>query len=280
MKIVVTGSSGFIGTNLVKRLRKLEHKVTELDIITGIDITNWDKIKNISAFDALIHLAARIFVPDSYKYPHAMYNLNIVGTLNALELCRINKAKMVFASSYVYGTPKYLPIDEKHPTAAFNPYSRSKLISENLCKSYNVDFGVPIVIFRPFNIYGIGLNENFLIPLILSQIRKSGKIKLKDPRPKRDFIHVDDAVAAYVKALDLKSENLEIFNIGSGVSYSVKEIAEKLASNFSEDIAIGFSNEIRKKEVINTVADISLAKKKMRWEPVISLNDGLKGLCR
>ena len=279
MKIIVTGSGGFIGTNLVKRLRNLKHEVTELDIINGIDITDWEQIKGISGFDAFIHLAAIIFVPDSYKYPHAMYNLNIGGTLNALELCRINNAKMVYASSYVYGVPQYLPIDEKHPTVAFNPYCRSKLISEDLCRSYNEDFGVPIVIFRPFNIYGKGLNENLLIPLILKQIRRSGKITLKDPRPKRDFIHVNDAVAAYVKALDFKSDNLEIFNLGFGVSYSVKEIAGMMASNFSADIDIEFSNEVRKSEVLDTVADIALIKTKIGWEPLISFEDGLKGLC-
>jgi UDP-glucose 4-epimerase len=294
MKIIVTGSSGFIGTHLVKKLRELKHEVTELDIINGIDITDWEQINNISRFDVFIHLAARIFVPDSYKFPREMYNLNIGGTLNVLELCRINNAKMVYASSYVYGVPQYLPIDEKHPTVAFNPYCRSKLISEDLCRSYNEDFGVPIVVFRPFNIYGKGLNENLLIPLILSQIRKSGKIILKDPRPKRrksgkiilkdprpkrDFIHVDDAVAAYIKALDFKSDDLEIFNLGSGISYSVKEIAEMLASNFSEDIKIEFSNEIRKNEVLDTVADISSIKNKVGWEPVISFSDGLKGLC-
>ena len=279
MKIIVTGSSGFIGTNLVKKLRELKHKVTELDIINGIDITKWEQIKNVSGFDVLIHLAARIFVPDSYKFPREMYNLNIGGTLNVLELCRINNAKMVYASSYVYGVPQYLPIDEKHPTAAFNPYCRSKLISEDLCRSYNKDFGVPIVIFRPFNIYGKGQNENFLIPLILSQLKKTGKISLKDPRPKRDFIHVDDAVAAYVKALDFKSDNLEIFNLGSGISYSVKEIAEMMASNFSEDIKIEFSNDIRKNEVLDTVADISSIKNKVGWEPVKSFYNGLKDLC-
>ncbi len=279
MKIIVTGSSGFVGTNLVKNLRELKHEVTELDITNGVDITNWEQVKNISGFDIIIHLAARIFVPDSYKFPREMYNLNIGGTLNALELCRMNNAKMIYASSYVYGVPQYLPIDEKHPTVAFNPYCRSKLISEDLCRSYNKDFSVPIVVFRPFNIYGKGLNENLLISLIRSQIIKSGRISLKDPRPKRDFIHVNDAVAAYIKALDYKSDNLEIFNLGFGVSYSVKEIAGMMASNFSADIDIEFSNEVRKSEVLDTVADIALIKTKIGWEPLISFEDGLKGLC-
>ena len=166
MKIVVTGSSGFVGTKLIKRLRVLKHEIIELDLTTGFDLTNWPHISSIKKFDVLIHLAAKIFVPDSYKFPHNMYNINILGTLNALELCRINGAKMIFASSYVYGVPLYLPIDENHPTSAFNPYCRSKLIGESLCMSYSKDFGVPVIIFRPFNIYGPDQNENFIIFII------------------------------------------------------------------------------------------------------------------
>ena len=110
MKIVVTGSSGFIGTEIVHKLHILKHEVIELDITNGVDITKWNQLNKIKHFDVLIHLAAKTFVPDSYKFPQKMYHLNVVGTLNALELCRINNAKMIFTSSYVYGSPKYLPI--------------------------------------------------------------------------------------------------------------------------------------------------------------------------
>ena len=202
MRIVITGSSGFIGTRLVPRLKQAGHDVVSIDIRDGIDITNWDQIQGIASFDLLIHLAALTFVPDSYLNPRKMYLLNVLGTLNMLQLCHKNKAKMIFTSSYVYGVPKYMPIDEEHPIVAFNPYSQSKLIGEQLCSAYNRDFGIPIIIFRPFNLYGLGQNENFLISLIIKQLKEKREVLLKDPRPKRDFIHVDDVVNAYCKAVD------------------------------------------------------------------------------
>ena len=255
MKIVVTGSQGFIGKRLVPALIKDSYEVTKLDLETGYDITDWDSIKTLTDFDVIIHLAAISYVPKSYKIPREMFNVNIKGTLNMLELCRINKAKFIFTSSYVYGKPRYLPIDEEHPTEAFNPYCQSKLIGEDLCRCYNKDFGVPIIIFRPFNIYGLGQNEDFLIPMIQKQIKNDSIVKLKDSRPKRDFIHVDDVIDAYCKAVKYNKTDFEIFNLGSGTSYSVKEIAEMLVTKSGKNISIEFSEEQRENEILDTVCD-------------------------
>jgi len=182
---------------------------------------------------------------------------------------------MIFASSYVYGKPNYLPIDENHPISAFNPYCQSKLLGEILCKSYNKDFGVPVIIFRPFNIYGKGQDDNFLIPLIMKQIIKNGKILLKDSRPKRDFVYIDDVVNAYCKAVEYDKTEFEIFNIGSGISYSVKKISEMIASNYDKDIKIEFSEERRQNEVMDTIADITKANKILNWHPKVDLREGL-----
>ena len=273
--IIVTGSSGFVGSYLVRALRKCNYKLIELDLKNGFELTDWEKVRKIKEFDVLIHLAARVFVPDSYQSPRDFYYNNIVSTMNVLELCKLKNAKMIYASSYVYGNPKYLPIDEKHPVSALNPYTESKVICERLCKSYHSNFKVPVIIFRPFNIYGKGQNENFLIPIILKQINKTGKIKLKDSRPKRDFIYIDDAVNAYVKAIEFHTKNVGIFNLGSGMSFSVKEVAEMIANNFCSDIQIEFSEERRKNEILDTVADITKANKLLGWKPDIRLKDGL-----
>lgn len=275
MKIIVTGSKGFIGSKLVPALINKVHEIIELDLSDGFDITDWDQVKDISDFDAIIHLAAISYVPKSYEIPRVMYRVNIIGTLNMLELCRINKAKMIFTSSYVYGKPKYLPIDEKHPTVAFNPYCESKLIGENLCESYHNDFGVPIIIFRPFNIYGAGQNDNFLIPLILKQIHEQGKVHLKDSRPKRDYIHVDDVINAYCKAVEYNKTDFDIFNIGYGISYSVENIVDLILRSSKNKVKIEYTNESRPNEVLNTVADLNKVKKKLGWEPLISIEEGL-----
>jgi len=274
MKIAVTGGSGFVGSNLIKKLGALGSVIVNLDISDGIDIADWDKIKNIEKFDLLFHLAAKTFVPESYKNPKDLYYTNIIGTLNILELCRKFSAKVIFASSYIYGLPKYLPIDEKHPVQGFNPYAQSKIIGEELCEGYNRDFGLSVIIIRPFNIYGPGQNPNFLIPLMIKQA-KDGSIFLKNSKPKRDFIYIDDVVDAYIKCMEYNDSSFEIFNIGYGRSYSVKEITELVVKKFNHEISISFTEESRKSEIMNTVANISKAKSILGWKPKISLDEGI-----
>jgi len=273
----VTGSSGFVGRYLVKSLKKKGYKIIQLDIQDGIDITEWEQIHYIEKFDVLFHLAAKTFVPDSYENPQSFYFTNIIGTLNALELCRINNAKMIFASSYIYGQPQYLPIDENHPIVAFNPYAQTKVIGEQLCESYHRNFGIPVVILRPFNIYGYGQNENFLIPLILKQM-KDGIISLKDPEPKRDMVFINDVIEAYINAVEYNQTGFDIFNIGSGESYSIREIVDQVISLATSTIIVKFSGETRNNETLNTIADISKAEKLLNWTPKTFLKNGLKTL--
>jgi len=275
--IAITGSSGFVGSHLTKKLKELGADTICLDIKNGIDITNWEKVRTIGRFDTLVHLAAKSYVPDSYKYPRDFYYPNLVGTLNVLELCRIHKSKMVFVSSYVYGVPKYLPIDEKHPTAAFNPYAQTKIIGEQLCSDYYTHFGVPTVILRPFNIYGEGQNENFLIPTIIKQV-KTGKILLNDLRPKRDYIYIDDFIDLLVKIIERNQTGCEIFNAGTGVSYSVGELANLICSLLKNNTVIESKNQERKNEVLETRADITKAKKLLNWTPKVTIDEGLQKL--
>lgn len=277
MKIAITGSSGFIGRYLVTELKKnYQNELILLDITQGVDLCNWALIKDIKA-DLFIHLANKSFVPDSYTNPYSFYSINYNSTLNVLELARLNCAKVIYLSSYIYGTPQYLPIDEEHPTQAFNPYAQTKLICEELCRGYTRDFHVPIVIFRPFNIYGYGQSSSFLLPTMISQL-VNNYIIVKDDRPKRDYIHVLDVVNAIKLAIHYQPQNdLEIFNIGSGISYSVKEIAEILIKLSGQNIAYHSTGEQRPCEVLDTIADIKKVSK-LGWKPEISLLDGLSEL--
>lgn len=275
MKIAVTGSGGFVGSHLTKKLKELNHEVIEIDIKKGIDITEQRQLESVKQFDLLFHLAAKTYVPDSYKDPQSFFYLNIIGTLNALELCRKYSARMIFISSYLYGSPQYLSIDENHPVVAFNPYAQSKLICEQLCQSYNRDFHIPIVIVRPFNLYGPGQNENFLIPTIINQA-KSGEIILNDPAPKRDFLYIDDFTDLLVKLIDYFDTDCQIFNAGNSISYSVREITEIVCHLINKNIRIKFTNLKRPVEVADTVADTSKAKKLLGWQPKIKIEEGLK----
>ena len=253
MTIVITGSNGFIGKYLTRHLLSLNHKIIELDINFGYDLTKWKSIEKIKNFDILIHFASKSFVPDSFVNPRDFYQTNIMSTLNSLELCRLNNAKMIYTSSYVYGSPEYLPIDEEHPISATNPYAQSKLIGEDLCHAYHRDFGIPIIIFRPFNVYGPRQNDNFLIAKIIKQ-SLDGRVFLEDSRPKRDFVHVNDVISAYTKGINFDFNRIEIFNIGSGVSNSVREISEIITNKIDPKIFVEFSEIKRKNEVLETKA--------------------------
>jgi len=185
------------------------------------------------------------------------------------------KSKVIYFSSYLYGNPSYLPIDETHPLFPHNPYAQTKLICEKLCEGYNRDFGLDIVVFRPFNIYGKGQNPSFLIPSIIKQT-ESGTIRLKDPRPKRDFIHVLDVVSAVKKVIELQPTGYLVFNIGSGKSYAIDELTSLISKVTNKNLIIEFTNEYRKGEVLDTVANINKAMNILFWEPAIDLPSGLK----
>lgn len=271
--IAITGSSGFIGQHLVKRLQNERCKVIALDIKDGVDLLSEEMIGRIEKFDLLIHLAARSFVPDSYKQPLTFFKTNYLLTLHALEMCRANRAPVIFFSSYVYGRPQYLPIDESHPTDGFNPYAQSKLICEELCRAYNRHFDLPIIIVRPFNIYGPGQDDHFLITKIV-KMAQLGKVMLEDPSPRRDFIFIDDVVLFVEKLLYSKLDHYNIFNIGSGESHSIQNIIDILHEKY--DFEVSFSNIVRPNEISETRCNPTKAKNLLQWVPTFSFEAGLK----
>ena len=285
MNTLVTGSEGFIGKQLVSSLKEKEASVEEIDIKKGIDLTNWgqlyDFIKTMPHIDVLFHLAAIVFIPYSFKNPRTTYTTNMMGTLNMLEIARtLDIKKFVFASTYVYGWPQYLPIDENHPIQAISPYNQSKILGEELCKGYHNDYGLQCIILRPFNIYGTGQNKDFLIPSIIAQL-PSKKITLENPKPMRDYVYIDDIVSAYIKAATYDVKGVEIFNIGAGVSYSVKEIADKIISlSQNKEVTVSYTYKTRENEIMNIVADIQKAKEKMKWQPTIDIDSGLSKLLK
>ncbi len=131
------------------------------------------------------------------------------------------------------------------------------------------------MVFRPFNIYGIDQHADFLIPSIISQC-KSGFVHLKDPRPKRDFIYIDDVVEACVATLNYETTKFEIFNLGSGKSHSIQEIIDTVKCITQEKIEVNYSNEFRENEILDTICDSSKANHLLNWLPKISLEQGLK----
>jgi UDP-glucose 4-epimerase len=281
-RILVTGASGFIGSYLVNELRRRKAEVFELDVRNEkpVDLLDWEQTREfggkLGKVDLVFHLAALMFVPYSFENPGEIYKVNLLGTLNVLELCRLyDIKKVVFASSYVYGLPQYLPVDEQHPLQPGTPYARSKLLGEWLCEAYCRDFGLKCVILRPFNVYGEGQRGDFLFPSIINQLG-SGKIELMDAEPKRDFVHVNDMVEAYLKAGEYDGADFNMFNIGYGKSYSVREIVDKVVEAWGKEVNVSYQSNRRRNEIMDVVADITKARKELNWEPEIDIDQGIE----
>lgn len=279
-RILVTGSTGFVGKNLVGSLERRGAEVLTLNDRTGdrTDVRDWQRIKEIGKVNIVYHLAAITSVPYSFENPRETYEVNVVGTLNMLELCRLrNVEKIVFASSYIYGHPQYVPIDEEHPLRPSNPYAMSKGLAEDLCRAYHEYYGLECIVLRVFNVYGEGQSDNFLIPSILKQL-VNREIELLDAEPRRDFVNVADVVNAYMKAGEHSGTDFEVFNIGSGVSHKVSDVVDLILKTAGTERNVVYKNERRKSELMDTVADISKAKRLLKWEPGVTLEDGLRSM--
>ena len=121
-------------------------------------------------FDTSFTWRRRTFVPDSWKTPTVFYETNVLGTVNVLELCRRTSASLTFISSYVYGHPRSLPIAEDHPCRRSTRYSHSKILAEEVVRFYAATFHMPAAIVRPFNVFGAGQSDMFLIPKVMRQV--------------------------------------------------------------------------------------------------------------
>lgn len=275
-EILVTGSSGFIGKSLIGKLYSSGYDVIGIDLSEG-DITFENTLipylrKNVSH---VIHLAGKTFVPESWKEPFGFYRINVMGTINVLEFCRRTGASFTFISSYLYGQPDYLPIDEKHPVKSYNPYSNSKLLAEEACRFYEEAFGQKVVILRPFNVFGPDQPSRFLIPEIISMVLDPAilRIEVMDLRPKRDYIFIDDLVDAFIKSINKSSG---IYNIGSGISISPEEIIQLVMKLTGIKKPYTSKGMERQNEIFDLYADNTKAFRELNWKPETSFEKGIE----
>lgn len=271
--VLVTGASGFIGSHLVKALSAAGHPVVSHSSRQG-DIRNCHL--SFEGVGHVFHLAARSFVPESWSAPLSFYDVNILGTVNVLEFCRARGSSLTLVSSYVYGRPARLPISEDEPLQAFNPYSHTKILAEETGRYYQQQFGVPVTIIRPFNVYGPGQDRRFLIPTILAQAidPQQTAIAVADLSPRRDYIFITDLIDFLLRTTFRREGG--IFNVGSGSSWGVGDIIAMVNELLPVPKLVHTNGLLRPEEVADVVADISRARNTFGWEPLVTLRDGLK----
>jgi len=275
-RILITGHNGFIGSALTAVLRERnELEIVGISRSSNINLVNYKSIADLPKMDKIVHLAGFVGVMSSWDNAFEAYQNNVIPTLNILKYASIHKTPLVHMSSYVYGTPKYLPIDEKHPVACNNPYAKSKRLAEMLCEAYAVDFGLPVTILRPFNIYGPGQSENSLIPDIIKQVVDKHVIQIKDLRPKRDYLYVDDLVLALVKVIHSHQEGLQIYNLGFGKSHSVLEVIDTVVKLLDGKYRINCADEYRPNEIMDCFSNSRKFFEHFDWKPQTNLEEGI-----
>jgi len=301
-KILITGSEGFIGSHVVEFFLKKNFFVKAFVYYNSFNSIGWlkdiKKSKNLKIFrgdvrnydtlyDALkdcyavIHLAALIGIPYSYNTPDSYVSTNVVGTLNILQASRKLKTKRVIitSTSEVYGTAKYIPIDERHPLNPQSPYAASKVAADALAQSFYKSYKLPVTILRPFNTYGPRQSERAIIPTIVNQILSNKVVELGNLTPTRDFTYVEDVAKAFYLVLNKKKSIGKIINIGSSFEISVKKlflIIRKLIGKKNTLKIINKRKRPKNSEVEKLFADIKVAKKILTWNASYSGKSGFK----
>lgn len=280
MLVAVSGSDGFVGRQVCVQLESKGHRIVPIDLTQGFDLSDSEVADTIPPIDCFIHLANLVYVPGSYDNPAMYYRVNYMTTLNALEVCRKYSIRLVYISSYIYGAPQYLPVDEQHPICPFNPYAQTKVICEKLCEGYHRDFGVKVSVIRPFNLYGVGQKGKLLIPEIVGQLKEGKKvITLKSASPRRDYVNVVDVARAICECAESKEE-YGVYNVCSGSSISVKEITQYFNKHLTDKVSFVFTTSDRPNEVDETRGSYAKLKSSFGWSPSIEFEDGLLAILR
>ena len=304
-KILVTGADGFIGSHLTEALMHqgcdvrafvlynsfnswgwLDHSPQdikkELDIFAGDIRDPYGVKKAMQGCDIVLHLAALIAIPYSYHSPDTYVDTNIKGTLNVVQAAReLGIEKIVHTStSEVYGTARYIPIDEAHPLQGQSPYSASKIGADQIAMSFQLSFDTPVTTIRPFNTYGPRQSARAVIPTVITQIANGARqIKLGALHPTRDFNFIEDTVAGFIAVAEAEESIGEVFNVGSGYEISIGETTKMIAEVMGADIEVTSDSErLRPKnsEVERLWADNSKIKKLTGWAPKYAELDGLR----
>lgn len=304
MKVIVTGADGFIGSHLVESLLEQGYDVKAFTFYNSFNSWGWldtlpkEKLDRIEIFsgdirdpngvyeamkgvDQVFHLAALIAIPFSYHSPDSYVDTNVKGTLNVLQAARkLGTSRILITStSEVYGTAKYVPIDENHPYQGQSPYSATKIGADRLAESFYRSFDMPISIVRPFNTYGPRQSARAVIPTIITQLL-AGKeeIKLGSLAPTRDFNFVKDTADGFIAISKSDKAIGEEINIATQKEISIGDLANEIISQINPQANIICEDERlrpEKSEVNRLLGSNAKIKSLTDWSPKYTLKDGI-----
>ncbi|SEU07057.1 dTDP-glucose 4,6-dehydratase [Lacrimispora sphenoides] len=304
-KVLVTGADGFIGSHLTETLIERGYDVRAFIFYNSFNSWGWldslpDEIKKeieihpgdirdpngvrnaMTGIESVFHLAALIAIPFSYHSPNSYVDTNIKGTLNVLQAARsLGTDKVLITStSEVYGSAKYVPIDESHPFQGQSPYSATKIGADRLAESFYRSFSLPVSIVRPFNTYGPRQSARAVIPSIISQLLTGTKeICLGSLTPTRDFNYVKDTVNGFIEIEKSEKTIGEEINIASQTEISIGELASELIRQINPQARIVCEPERmrpEKSEVNRLLGSNKKLKELTDWNQEYSLSLGLK----
>lgn len=269
-RYIITGGQGFIGSKIVAATSG-----RSFDLKSNLDIRDKAKLAEyVWGMDGVFHCAAKISVPESFKMEQEYHSTNVEGTRTLAHVAKEHNTKVVFSSSAsVYGTIEEI-VTEESPTGPISPYAQNKLDGEQILR----DEGVPTVVLRYFNVYGPGQSDEYagVIGIFIKKALANEDILIHgDGKQTRDFIYVDDVVDANILAMKYDKQNFNTFNIASGDSVTVLEIAEKIIemTNSNSEILFG---PTREGDVQDSRVDISKARAELGWMPKVTLEEGLR----
>jgi len=290
---LVTGGAGFIGSHLADRLLDDCAVTVYDDLSTGsrdnipdnakflyADVRDDDSLREaVTDADVVFHEAAQVSVQRSVEDPATSHAVNIDPLLTILEAARDTDTRVVFASSAaIYGHPQSLPIDERHPKTPTSPYGLEKLTADHYRRLYHERYGVDAVALRYFNAYGPGQqggDYSGVISIFRDQARANDDLTVEgDGTQTRDFVHVDDIVKANLLAATTEEAAGEAFNIGTGDSIEIRELAETICDVTNSDAEIVHVNS-RPGDINHSEADISKAHDVLGFEPTYDVEAGL-----
>ncbi len=285
-KVLVTGGTGFIGTEVVKQLHKKGYEITILgrkDKPEGLDHVKYIKgnlsnpakcVFACAGQDYVIHLAAKARIPESFINPDEYFDSNVTGTRNILTAASaVGVKKFVYAgSSSVYGN-NTAPNKPTHKPDPLNYYAMSKLFGEHLCKQYKIMFNLNYNILRFFTVYSENQPTSLLFGKFAQMVKDGKPVTIHgDGEYKRDYIHVSDVATACIASMESKVKN-DTFNVGTGTSISVNTVVEVLKKHAPEFTAINVDKP--RGYAPETLADISKTKNLLNWSPKIKIDEGL-----